>query len=173
MDVWQGPDPCAASYEEIGASVAALMEGERDPLANVANAAAAIFHCLADVNWAGFYILRGEELVLGPFQGRPACIRLQLGRGVCGTAAIERRSILVDDVTAFPGHIFCDAASRSELVVPVIAAERLVGVLDLDSARLARFTRNDQIGCEHLANIVAPHLARLQATDSPVTERDT
>lgn len=161
MDVWQGPDPLTASYGEIAASVAALMEGEEDALANVSNTAAAIFHCLPDVNWAGFYILRGRELVLGPFQGRPACIRLQLGRGVCGTAAAERRSILVDDVTAFPGHVFCDAASRSELVVPVIARERLAGVLDLDSARPARFTRNDQVGCEHLANLVAPHLARL------------
>ena len=161
MDVWRGPDPRAASYEEIGASVAALMEGERDPLANVANAAAAIFHSLADVNWAGFYVLRGAELVLGPFQGRPACIRLQLGRGVCGTAAAERRSILVDDVTAFPGHVYCDPASRSELVVPVISSRRVVGVLDLDSARLARFTRNDQVGCEHLASLVASHLARL------------
>lgn len=161
MDVWRGPDPFTASYEEIGASVAALMAGEEDSLANVANATAAIFHSLPDVNWVGFYVLRGPELVLGPFQGRPACIRLQLGWGVCGTAAAERRSILVDDVAAFPGHVYCDAASRSELVVPVIVGERLVGVLDLDSARLARFTRNDQIGCEHLANLVAPHLARL------------
>lgn len=161
MDVWQGPDPLTASYEEIGASVAALLEGKEDALANVANAAAAIFHSLPDVNWVGFYVLRGRELVLGPFQGRPACIRLQLGRGVCGTAAAERRSIMVGDVTEFPGHVFCDAASRSELVVPVIAGERLVGVLDLDSTRLARFTRNDQVGCEHLASLVAPHLARL------------
>lgn len=167
MDVWRGPNPGAASYEEIIASVAALMEGEHDPLANVANAAAAIFHSLAEVNWAGFYILHGGELVLGPFQGRPACIRLQLGRGVCGTAAAERRSILVDDVTAFPGHVYCDPASRSELVAPVISDGRLVGVLDLDSARPARFTRNDQLGCEHLANLVAPHLARLYAPVPP------
>ncbi len=161
MDVWQEPGSLAASYEEIGASLAALMEGEADPLANIANAAAVIFHSLADVNWAGFYILRDGGLVLGPFQGRPACIRLQLGRGVCGTAAAERRSILVEDVTAFPGHVLCDPASRSELVVPVVTEHRLVGVLDLDSARLARFTRNDQVGCENLARLVAPHLARL------------
>ncbi|MEO9189559.1 MAG: GAF domain-containing protein [Acetobacteraceae bacterium] len=161
MEQGSAPNASFASYEEIAAELAALLDGETDPLANVSNAAAAIFHGLSDVNWVGFYVLRGEELVLGPFQGRPACIRLPLGHGVCGTAAAELRSVLVDDVAAFPGHIACDPVSRSELVVPVTAAGRLVGVLDLDSSRVARFTLDDQSGCERLAALVAPYLAEL------------
>lgn len=149
------------SYEDLAAAVAALLEGEADPLANVANAAAAIYHSLPDVNWAGFYILRGSDLVLGPFQGQPACVRIPVGSGVCGTAAAERRAVLVPDVAAFPGHIACDLASRSELVVPLLEAGRVVGVLDLDSPRVARFTPADRAGCERLAVVLAPHLARL------------
>ena len=127
-------------------------------IANAANAAAAIFHALPDLNWAGFYFLRDTELVLGPFQGRPACVRIALGQGVCGTAAAQRRSILVPDVEAFPGHIACDTASRSELVVPLLRDGTLLGVLDLDSPVLARFDEADRVGCELLARVIAPAL---------------
>ena len=151
----------SAQYAELIAELDALLQGERDPIANAANATAAIFYSLPDLNWAGVYFLRGPELVVGPFQGRPACTRIPLGRGVCGTAAAERRSVRVPDVAAFPGHIACDPASRSELVVPLICVERLVGVLDLDSPRLARFDDADQAGCEMLATMLARHLAAL------------
>ena len=117
----------------------ALLEGERDPIANSANLASLVFHTLPDLNWAGFYWMKGEELVLGPFQGKPACVRIALGRGVCGTAARERRTVVVPNVEKFPGHIACDSASRSEIVVPIVAGGRVVGVLDLDSPSLARF----------------------------------
>ncbi len=120
-------------------SASALVAGERDPIANAANLAAALYHGCPDLNWAGFYFFRGGELVVGPFQGKPACVRIALGRGVCGTAAMERRTIVVDDVHAFPGHIACDAASRSEIVVPLLARDKLIGVLDVDSPKLARF----------------------------------
>ena len=128
----------------------ALLEGERDLTANAANLAALIFHTLPDLNWAGFYWLKGGELVLGPFQGKPACVRIALGKGVCGTAAQARRSIVVPDVNAFPGHIACDSASRSEVVVPVMAAGRVVGVLDLDSPLTARFDEEDARALESL-----------------------
>jgi L-methionine (R)-S-oxide reductase len=145
-------------YAELAPELEALLAGEPDAVANAANAAAAIYHSLPELNWAGFYLLRGNELVLGPFQGRPACVRIPLGQGVCGTAAVERSSVLVRDVDAFPGHIACDMASRSELVVPLLAGERLLGVLDLDSPRLARFDQEDQAGMETLAAIIAPSL---------------
>ena len=146
---------------ELVAQARALLEGERDFTANAANLASLVFHALPDLNWAGFYWLRGAELVLGPFQGKPACVRIPLGKGVCGTAAAGRRSIVVPDVNAFPGHIACDSASRSELVVPVIARpgnpqpgdERVLGVLDLDSPRLARFTEEDARALEEVAAI--------------------
>lgn len=153
-----------ASYADLAAAIAALLDGEVDSLANVANAAAAIYHTLPELNWAGFYVLRGSELVLGPFQGLPACVRLPLGIGVCGTAAAERRAVLVTDVAAFPGHIACDVGSRSELVVPLLDAGRVVGVLDLDSPHSGRFTPDDQAGCERLAVLMAPHVARLNPT---------
>ncbi|HXZ47398.1 MAG TPA: GAF domain-containing protein [Usitatibacter sp.] len=137
-----------ALYEEVRAQARALFEGERDATANAANLAALLFHSLPDLNWAGFYWLRGGELVLGPFQGRPACVRIALGKGVCGTAAAERRTLVVPDVHAFPGHIACDAASLSEVVVPVIRAGRVLGVLDLDSPRAARFAEEDARGLE-------------------------
>ena len=149
------------AYDGLADALGALLEGETDALANVANAAAALFAALPDLNWAGFYVLRGEELVLGPFQGRPACVRIPLGRGVCGTAAAERRALLVPDVSAFPGHIACDLASRSELVVPLLDAGRLVGVLDLDSPRPGRFTIADLEGCTRIGALLAPHVARL------------
>lgn len=149
------------AYDDLADALGALLEGETDALANVANAAAALFAALPDLNWAGFYVLRGEELVLGPFQGRPACVRIPLGHGVCGAAAAERRALLVPDVSAFPGHIACDLASRSELVVPLLDGERLVGVLDLDSPRPDRFTLVDLEGCTRIAALLASHVARL------------
>jgi L-methionine (R)-S-oxide reductase len=147
-----------AFYRELARELGALLDGEPDAIANAANAAAAIFHAVPDLNWAGFYFLRDGELVLGPFQGRPACVRIALGQGVCGTAAEQRRSILVPDVEAFPGHIACDTASRSELVVPLLRDGTLLGVLDLDSPVLARFDEADRAGCEMLARLIAPSL---------------
>ena len=140
--------------------------GERDPWANAANAAALVYECLPGLNWAGFYFLRGGELVVGPFQGRVACVRIPLGQGVCGTAAARRATLIVPDVHAFPGHIVCDAASNSEIVVPLVAAGRLVGVLDLDSARLDRFGPVDAKLLESLAErIVAASDWRLAGID--------
>jgi len=141
----------AALYEELLPMARALFEGERDFLANSANLAALLYHSLPELNWAGFYWLHGEELVLGPFQGKPACVRIPVGKGVCGTAAAERRTVIVPDVNAFAGHIACDSASRSELVVPVMLARpggRLLGVLDLDSPRKERFTEEDATALE-------------------------
>ena len=138
--------PKAAAYAELHAQLASLFADERDGLANAANLAAILYQALPDLNWAGFYFLRGEELVLGPFQGKVACVRIALGRGVCGTAARERRTLVVPDVQAFPGHIACDEASRSEIVVPLLQGEKLLGVLDLDSPREARFDQDDAQG---------------------------
>jgi L-methionine (R)-S-oxide reductase len=140
-----------AGYERLAMQLHGLLEGETDPIANAANTVALIFDALPQLNWAGFYFLRGGGLVVGPFQGKPACVRIALGRGVCGTAAAKREIIIVPDVNAFPGHIACDAASRSEVVVPLTAAGQLVGVLDLDSPRLARFDEADARGLERLA----------------------
>ena len=144
-----------AGYERLAAQLQGLLAGETDAIANAANTAALIFDALPEVSWAGFYFLRGGpsggELIVGPFQGKPACVRIALGRGVCGTAAASRETIIVPDVNAFPGHIACDTASQSEVVVPLLAAGRLVGVLDLDSARLARFEELDARGLEGLA----------------------
>jgi L-methionine (R)-S-oxide reductase len=156
---WQA-DGKAALYRDLAEQLDALLTGETDATANAANAAAAIYHTLPRLNWAGFYFLRDDTLVVGPFQGRPACVRIAIGDGVCGTAARDRRSILVPDVDAFPGHIACDTASRSELVIPLIRDGVLLGVLDLDSPDLARFDAEDQTGCEALAAIVVRHLAR-------------
>jgi L-methionine (R)-S-oxide reductase len=145
-------DP-AAALSELADQARALLEGERDPVANAANLSALIFATVPDLNWAGFYWMKGGELVLGPFQGKPACVRIALGKGVCGTAAQERRTVVVPDVHAFPGHIACDSASNSELVVPLVKDGRLIGVLDLDSPKLARFGAEDQAGIEQLAAI--------------------
>lgn len=146
-------------YRDLVQELDGLLSGESDAIANAANASAAIFNSLPSLNWAGFYFLRDGELVLGPFQGRPACVRIPLGKGVCGAAATARRSVLVPDVEAFPGHIACDTASRSELVVPLLAGDRLLGVLDLDSPHVARFDAEDQAGCEALAAVIVRHLA--------------
>lgn len=138
-------------YRELALMAEGLFRGERDPIANAANLSALLFMGLADLNWAGFYFLWDGVLVLGPFQGRPACVRIALGKGVCGTAAAQKRALVVPDVEAFPGHIACDVASRSELVVPLSAATRLLGVLDLDSPLAARFDEEDARGIESLA----------------------
>ena len=138
-------------YAQLLAQARALMHGERDRVANAANLSALLFHSLAEVNWIGFYFFDGVELVVGPFQGQPACVRIALGKGVCGTAAATGHTQRIADVDAFPGHIPCDSASRSELVVPLFAGGRLVGVLDLDSPQLARFDADDQIGLEAIA----------------------
>jgi len=138
-------------YAELARELKALLLGESDLIANAANTCALIFEALPEVNWAGFYFLKAGELVVGPFQGRPACVRIALGRGVCGTAAAERRTILVPDVHQFPGHIACDSASRSEIVVPLILRGELFGVLDLDSPRPGRFDAADARGLESLA----------------------
>lgn len=141
------------AYRDLAQQLAALIGDERDSIANAANTAALLFDLLPDLNWAGFYLLKGDELVLGPFQGKPACIRIALGRGVCGTAAATRTAQVVADVHAFPGHIACDAASRSELVVPLLAGDTLLGVLDLDSPLPGRFTDDDRAGIEAVAAI--------------------
>jgi len=135
-----------------------LLAGETDVVANLANAAAVIYHGLPDLNWAGFYLTRGRTLVLGPFQGKPACVRIEQGKGVCGAAAERAASVLVADVHAFPGHIACDAASASELVVPLIRNGTVIGVLDLDSPVRARFDADDQAGCEALVAVLLRHL---------------
>ncbi len=145
-------------YRDLLAALDALTVDERDPIANMANAAALVWEYLPDLNWAGFYRAVEGELVLGPFQGKVACIRIAMGKGVCGTAAAERTTQLVEDVHAFPGHIACDAASRSELVVPVVSDGRLLGVLDLDSPEPARFDAEDAAGCEALVALLASRI---------------
>ncbi|EJB01925.1 GAF domain-containing protein [Rhizobium leguminosarum bv. trifolii WSM597] len=141
-------------YRELADQLQGLLQGERDAVANAANLSALVFELVADLNWAGFYFLRSEnELVLGPFQGRVACVRIAVGKGVCGTAVAEARSVLVPDVHEFPGHIACDAASRSELVIPLVKDGGIVGVLDLDSPTPHRFDAEDQVGFEALAAI--------------------
>ena len=148
----------AEIYRELALQARGLFEGERDWLANAANLASLIYGGLDDLNWSGFYLMKEGELVLGPFQGKPACVRIALGKGVCGAAAERRETLVVADVDEFPGHIACDSASRSELVVPLIRHETLIGVLDLDSPLLARFDARDQAGCEALAAIIVRHL---------------
>lgn len=154
------PDALAkpALYAQLGEAIDAITADEPDAIANMANAAALIWQFLPDLNWAGFYRLIGDELVLGPFQGKPACIRIAMGRGVCGVAAARRELQLVRDVHEFPGHIACDAASASELVVPLIAGERLIGVLDLDSPIVGRFDEEDGQGCAAIAALLATRL---------------
>ncbi len=148
-----------ALYRDLADALRALIADEPDPIANMANAAALIFDALPDLNWAGFYRNLGGTLVLGPFQGRPACIRIPFGRGVCGAAAATLQVQRVDDVDAFPGHIACDAASRSELVVPLVSKGVLIAVLDLDSPLPARFDAEDEVGCVALAQALTSRLA--------------
>jgi L-methionine (R)-S-oxide reductase len=156
-------------YRDLTGQLAALLAGEANPIANAANAAALIYHGLPDLNWAGFYLRDGAELVLGPFQGEPACVRISIGKGVCGTAAARAETVLVMDVHDFPGHIACDPASRSELAVPLIEAGRVVGVLDLDSALLARFDEVDRTGCEGLVELFIEHHRRYSVAIGAMT----
>ncbi len=146
-------------YGELARQLEGLVSGERDFIANAANLSSLLYTTLPDLNWAGFYLMRGGELVLGPFQGKPACVRIKVGQGVCGTSAAQRASVIVPDVHAFPGHIACDSASNSELVVPLIRGNEVVGVLDLDSPTFNRFGPEDQKGCEALVILL------LQASD--------
>jgi L-methionine (R)-S-oxide reductase len=149
----------AEAWRQIVGAADALTAGEPDAIANMANVAALLFEALPDLNWAGFYRNVAGELVLGPFQGRAACIRIPFGKGVCGAAAATLEAQLVEDVDAFPGHIACDSASRSELVVPLVRDGELLGVLDLDSPLKARFDGEDLAGCLELARLLGPRLA--------------
>ena len=142
--------PKPALYATIAAQLRALVDGEPDLVANLANAAALLFHSLPDLNWAGFYLLKNGELVVGPFQGQPACVRIALGKGVCGTAAQRRATVVVANVHEFSGHIACDSASNSEIVVPMLRGDELIGVLDLDSPKFGRFDAEDQAGLEEV-----------------------
>ena len=146
-------------YDDLVAQARGLMSGEPNLIANAANFSALVFNSLPDVNWAGFYLFDGSELVVGPFQGKPACIRIALGRGVCGTAAQDRKTQLVRDVHAFDGHIACDAASNAEIVVPLVREGALLGVLDIDSPTRGRFTATDATGCEAVAAAYVASLA--------------
>jgi GAF domain-containing protein len=152
--------------ETLLAQAAALVAGERDWVANAANLAALAGTQIPGLNWSGIYVLRGATLVLGPFSGKPACVRIALGSGVCGTAARERRTVVVPDVHAFPGHIACDAASRSEIVVPLVLGDRLLGVLDIDSPQLDRFGAAEQTLFESLADLL------VRSSDWPERARD-
>ena len=154
------PSDKAAAYDELATSLRALLAGERDLVANAANMAALLFWSLRDLNWAGFYLVEPErdDLLLGPFQGKPACVRIPIGRGVCGAAAERRATVVVPDVHAFPGHIACDSASNSEIVVPIIRGGTLLGVLDLDSPVHARFDDADARGLEALVRIFVESL---------------
>lgn len=148
------------SHDDLLSDVRGLLAGEHDPIANAANVAAAIWQHMEGINWAGFYLRQGETLVLGPFQGKPACVRIPIGQGVCGTAAATAMTQVVADVHAFPGHIACDAASNSEIVVPLIRDGRVIGVLDIDSPRLGRFGAEERALCEQIA---AAYIASLTA----------
>jgi len=145
-------------YRALIQELDGLLEGETDALANLSNASALLASSLDQINWCGFYLLRGEELVLGPFQGKPACVRIPMGRGVCGTAAQKQQSIIVRDVNTFPGHIACDPASRSEIVLPILFGGALRGVLDIDSPELNRFDEGDRTGLEDVVRHLAPRV---------------
>lgn len=141
-------------YRQLAAQLSSLLAGERDLIANAANFASVIFHALPDLNWAGFYFLKSDELVLGPFQGRPACVRIAMGQGVCGAAAAKCVTTIVPNVHEFSGHIACDSASNSEIVVPLMKEGRLIGVFDLDSPSLGRFDNEDGIGLNQLLSVL-------------------
>jgi GAF domain-containing protein len=141
-------------YAELAAQLSGLIAGERDVIANLANASSLLFYTLPDLNWAGFYLLKDGELVVGPFQGRTACVRIALGKGVCGTAAARRETVIVPNVHEFPGHIACDSASNSEIVTPLIRRGELLGVLDVDSPKLARFDQEDRAGLERFVRVL-------------------
>lgn len=149
----------AERYRVLEESLIALLEGEPDALANLANAAGLVAGSLDRINWCGFYLLRGEELVLGPFQGKPACVRIPVGQGVCGAAAARRETLVVPDVNRFPGHIACDPASRSEIVVPILENGVLRGVLDVDAPETERFDEEDRVGLERFVEALTPRIA--------------
>lgn len=152
----QGATLSGDFYLELNSALEALLGEETNPIANLANASALLAQSLDRINWCGFYLLRGEELVLGPFQGKPACVRIPLGKGVCGTAAQRRETLIVPDVSEFPGHISCDAASRSEIVVPLLEGKTLRGVLDIDSPEPGRFDEADRAGLERFVETLIP-----------------
>lgn len=154
------PDDAKGFYDDLAAAALALVDGEFDPVANMANISALIWQFVPDLNWAGFYRVIDGELVLGPFQGKTACIRIAMGKGVCGTAAVSGETQRIADVHAFPGHIACDAESRSELVIPVKNNGQIIAVLDLDSPLPDRFSESDQIGLEALIDKIAPSLGQ-------------
>jgi GAF domain-containing protein len=164
----------AATYSELVKSLSALLEGEPDLVACAANMSALLYWSLPDLNWCGFYLVEpgSGDLVLGPFQGKPACVRIPVGRGVCGTAAARRETVLVIDVHDFPGHIACDTASNSEVVVPILDGDRLIGVLDLDSPRHARFDETDARGLEALVSVFVAAIAGDQRRSSGVSGGD-
>ena len=143
-----------SEYERLAAQAEALVSGEKDLIANMANISALLFNHLEKVNWAGFYLYKEDQLVLGPFQGQPACIRIPMNQGVCGTAAADRSTLVVEDVHAFDGHIACDAASNSEIVIPLVVNDQLIGVLDIDSPEFGRFTDVDKAGLEKIARML-------------------
>jgi L-methionine (R)-S-oxide reductase len=145
-------------YRDLAAALEATVAGEPDALANLANASALLAGALDRINWCGFYLMRGAELVLGPFQGKPACVRIPLGKGVCGTAVARRETLVVSDVHAFPGHIACDVASRSEIVVPIVEGGVLRGVLDVDAPETGRFDEEDRTGLEAFVAVLAPRI---------------
>src|SRR2546423_7056720 len=141
-------------YDQLASQLSSMLAGERDLVANAANFSSLVFHSLPDLNWAGFYFAKDHELVLGPFQGQPACVRIRVGQGVCGAGAAKCETVIVPNVHEFPGHIACDSASNSEIVVPLKKGERLIGVLDLDSPSLSRFDEEDAVGLERLIKIL-------------------
>ena len=148
--------PKRERYSDAAQAVKALLDGEPDPVANLANASALLAAALDRINWCGFYLVKDGELVLGPFQGKTACVRIAIGKGVCGTAAARQETLVVPDVHAFPGHIACDAASRSEIVVPIVEGGRLRGVLDVDSPAIGRFDEEDRTGLEAFVGALVP-----------------
>ena len=150
--------PIAAQYDTLSKQLDALLAGETNTVANLSNASALLNQFLTDINWVGFYWMKGGQLILGPFQGLPACFSIPVGRGVCGTAVAEKRTMLVEDVHAFPGHIACDAASNSEIVIPLIKNGEVIGVLDIDSPLKGRFTTDDQAGLEQFVETLLKYL---------------
>ena len=149
----------SAQYDTLTKQLDALLTGEKDRIANLSNASALLNQFLTNINWVGFYIMQDNELVLGPFQGLPACVRIPVGRGVCGTAVAQKETLVIDDVHAFPGHIACDVASQSEIVIPLIVDNIVIGVLDIDSPIKNRFTREDKLGLEQFVHKLLSHIS--------------
>ncbi|MFF5994306.1 GAF domain-containing protein [Lysinibacillus sp. KU-BSD001] len=151
-------DSIQAQYNTLAKQLDALLTGECDQIANLSNASALLNVFLSDINWVGFYLMKEDQLVLGPFQGLPACVRIPVGRGVCGTAVAHKETVVVADVHAFPGHIACDAASNSEIVIPLIKENEVIGVLDIDSPLKNRFSKEDQVGLEQFVDVLMKHI---------------